>query len=107
MGGPAHGEWADGWGVAERLPRATFAAAVTYLYPLVRGLPAISGEIQPKKSLAARGRADIEYVTAAPATLALSSRSPRPASVSPLTVSGPAHPGSGGSLLHSFASPKR
>ena len=30
-----------------------------------------------------------------------------PASVSPLTVSGLAHPGSGGSLLHSFASPKR
>ena len=30
-----------------------------------------------------------------------------PTSVSPLTVSGLAHPGSGGSLLHSFVSPKR
>ena len=47
----------------------------------------------------------IKYVTVA--AIALNSRSPRPTRVSPLTVSGLAHPGSGGSLLHSFVLPKR
>ena len=50
-------------------------------------------------------RQRIKYVTVTHAAIAPSSRSPRPTFVNPLTASGLVHPGSGGSLLHSFASP--
>ncbi len=53
-----------------------------------------------EKSLAPRGAAD-KIPDGGSATLALNSRSPRPTSVSPLTVSGLVHPGSGSSLPHS------
>ena len=87
---------ATSWLVAMSLPRMTVVTACRF----------------PIHRFAARKRwqpADerIKCVTAAHAALALNSRSPRPTRVSPLTVSGLAHLGSGGSLLHSFASPKR
>ena len=87
---------ATSWLVATSSPRMTVVTACRF----------------PIHRFAARNRSQpprqrIKYVTAARVTLALNSRSPRPTRVSPLTVSGLVHPGSGGSLLHSFASPKR
>ena len=87
--------WPACWLVATSLPRMTVATACRF--PIHRF--AARNRWQPP-------RQRIKYVTVTHAAIAPSSRSPRPTFVNPLTASGLVHPGSGGSLLHSFASPR-
>ena len=68
-------------------------------------MPITDPPVRRQKSLATTTPAD-KIRDGDARTLALNSRSPRPTSVSPLTASGLVHPGSGGSLLHSFPSPR-